>query len=242
MDAPALRLVIVDDQPVFRLGLRHALEEAHGIQIIGESPTSEQAVRLITSRLPDIALVSVDTSDHQGFDIIRQIGRQSPGVAVVAMTGTEDSEELVEAVRSNARAYISKFATALEIQRVIHRVGDGETPIHDMVSARLDVSKRLFREYQALSSRSVTQRDAAPLSPREMEILRLLGQGRSNKEIGRLLGITEQTVKNHISSMLRKLGVDDRMQAVLTGLKHKWISLEENSAGGRMPALLGSAA
>ena len=145
------------------------------------------------------------------------------------MTLAEDSGELFEAIRSGAWGYVSKLADAGTILQVIRRVSQGEMPLQETMAAHPDVGRRLLEEFQAMARNPRLRDVMAPLSEREMELLRQLGQGRSNKEIAHLLNITPQTVKNHITSILRKLDVNDRTQAVLAGLRYDWITLEETN-------------
>jgi len=143
------------------------------------------------------------------------------------MTQAEEVGELFEAIRSGAWGYISKMADPATILQTIRRVCQGDMQLQEAMAAYPEVGRRLLDEFQAMARNPRLRDMMAPLSSREMELLKQLGQGRSNKEIAHILSITPQTVKNHMTSIFRKLDVNDRTQAVLAGLRHGWISLEE---------------
>lgn len=218
---------IVDDQPAFRLGLRTALEQAGAATVVGEGSLSDDAVELVSSFLPRVALVGTGPSRHRGLDLCRRIGQRCPTVPVILMTHAEENGELLEAIRSGAWGYVSKLADVQTIIQAIQKAAQGEMSVQETVAANPEVGRRLLEEFQAIARNPRLGEVVALLSPREMELLRQLGQGRSNKEIAHILSISRQTVKNHITSILRKLDVNDRTQAVLAGLRHGWISLEE---------------
>ena len=221
-----ITVFIVDEQPVFRLGLRTFLEQEEDVSVLGECSVSDEAVELVASFQPLIALVGTTPPRHRGMDICRRIGQRCPGMPIIMMTPVEDSGELFETIRSGAWAYVSKLADTKTILQAIRSVGQGEMPLQDTLVAHPEVGRRLLEEFQTMA-RDPRLRDVmAPLTTREMELLRQLGQGRSNKEIAHILSITPQTVKNHITAILRKLDVNDRTQAVLAGLRYGWITLD----------------
>ncbi|MFQ5933247.1 MAG: LuxR C-terminal-related transcriptional regulator [Dehalococcoidia bacterium] len=228
MAAEVVSVFIVDDQPVFRLGLRSALEE-EGISVLGESSLSDEAIELVCSFHPRVALVGTAPPRHRGLDLCRRIGQRCPGLPVILMTPSEQSGELFEAIRSGAWGYVSKLAEVETILQAIRKVSQGEMPLQDAMAAHPDVGRQLLEEFQSISRNPRLRDVMAPLSEREMQLLQQLGQGRSNKEIAHTLHITTQTVKNHITSILRKLDVNDRTQAVLAGLRYGWITLEETA-------------
>ena len=223
----SITVFIADDQPVFRLGLRTALEAAEDIVVLGDSSLSDEAVDLLFSFQPRVALVGTTPPRHRALDICRRIGQRSPGQPIIFMTPAEDAGELFEAIRSGVSGYVSKLGEVDTILQAIRKVCQGEMPLQETMEAYPDVGRRLLDEFQSMARNPRLRDLIAPLSQREMELLRQLGQGRSNKEIAHILKITPQTVKNHITSILRKLDVNDRTQAVLAGLRYGWINLEE---------------
>ncbi|MCH8185490.1 MAG: response regulator transcription factor [Chloroflexi bacterium] len=232
MDHEVTTVFIVDDQPVFRLGLRTALDQAEDISVLGETALTEEAVDLVCSFQPRVALVGTAPPRHRGLDLCRRISQRAPELPVILMTPTEDTGELFEAIKSGAWGYVSKLADVGTIVKCIRKVCQGEMPLQETMASHPEVGRRLLEEFQTMA-RNPRMRDVmAPLSQREMELLRQLGQGRSNKEIAHTLNITAQTVKNHITSILRKLDVNDRTQAVLAGLRYGWITLDDVSTDG----------
>ena len=151
---------------------------------------------------------------------------------MIVLTPHEDDTELFQAIKSGAAAYLSKRSTAEEVLGIMRRVREGDLPVNETVLARPGVAQRMLRQFQDLALSKEMEALAAPLSQRELEVLRQVAQGHINKEIAHLLGISEQTVKNHITSILRKLDVNDRTQAVLFGIRHGWISLEHDTSVG----------
>ena len=232
MATAPVTVFIVDDQPVFRLGLRTALEQTGDVTVLGECPVTDEAVELLSSFRPQVALVGTSPPRHRGLDICRRLGQRCPGLPTILMTPTEESGELFEAIRSGAWGYVSKLAEGEAILETIRKVHQGEMPVQETMGAYPEVGRRLLEEFQSMARNPRLREVMAPLSQREMELLQQLGQGRSNKEIAHLLSITPQTVKNHMTSILRKLDVNDRTQAVLAGLRYGWITLEEEALSG----------
>ncbi|MBI4338986.1 MAG: response regulator transcription factor [Chloroflexi bacterium] len=227
-----ITLFIVDEQPLFRLGLKAALGQAEGMLVVGESTLSQEAVDLVSSFQPRVVILGTAPTRHRFLDFCRHVTQRCPGMPVICMTTAEESGELFEAIRSGAWGYLSKQATVETVLQAIRKVVEGEMPLQETITAHPEVGRRLLEEFQTMSRDPRLREVTAPLSQREMELLRLLGQGRSNKEIAHTLSITPQTVKNHMTSILRKLDVNDRTQAVLAGLRYGWIALEDAPADG----------
>ncbi len=225
----SITVFVVDNQPVFRLGLRRALERVEGVTVIGECSLSDEALGLVSESEPGLLLLGTTIQRQIGLHLCRRIGECCPGLPIIVMTPSEDNTELVEASRAGAWGYISKLAGVDAIIHAIRKTCQGEMPIRDKVAANPEVAGRLLEEFQAMSRNVDLQKFMAPLTPREMELLRQLGRGRSNKEIAGILNITQQTVKNHITGILRKLDVNDRTQAVLEGIRNGWIDLNESA-------------
>lgn len=231
MAANRIQILIADDHPLFRRGIRWSLEHEHDMIVVGEAEDGPSTVQQVDSLSPDVVLVDINMPEMSGIDVTRILKRRHPRLAVVVLTMHEEDEQLFHAIRVGAAAYATKNIEADELVQVIRRVAHGEYIINENVLSRPFVAARVLDQF-----RELTQMDQAaesvfsPLTPREVEILDCVAQGNSNKEIAKQLGISDQTVKNHITSILRKLAVNDRTQAVIYALRHGWISLTQETA------------
>lgn len=235
MTTKAVSVLIVEDEPVFRQGLRSILEQAEDMSVLGDCSLSDGEVERIRDYQPRVVLLGTRPPRHLGLDICRRIGRHSPEVRVIVMSHEKDSGELFEAIRSGAWGYLSKLADAPTYLQAVREVGQGDMPVRHIMQVYPEVTQRLLEEFQTMARDPRWREITGLLSPREMEMLRQMGSGLNNKEIALALSITYQTVKNHITSILRKLDVNGRTQAVLVGLRRGWITLSEvppNGANG----------
>lgn len=222
------RMIIVDDHPLFRAGVRAGLDAYPDLQVIGEAASATSALDVVGTALPDLVLLDAHLRSDSSLELTRQLKRRHPQILVVLMARIEDDEQLFQAIRSGAAAYLPKEIELEDLVRALRRVALGEYPINDSVLSRPHVASRVLHQFQELSVLDESEGGVfSPLTPREIEILDLVAQGNSNKEIGYQLGISDQTVKNHITSILRKLAVNDRTQAVIFALRHGWIKLGE---------------
>lgn len=224
-----IRVAIVDDLALFRQGVRAALLDADpAIEIVADAGSGRDILEAIQQYPPDVLVVDATLHDMSGLEVTRLVKQQSPSVAVVIMTAFEDEEELFRAIKVGAAAYITKDVGASELVAVVRRVQQGNYLINDSVLARPLLASRVLHTFRELASVGPeTEPIFVPLSGREVEVLENIARGNSNKEIARNLGISDQTVKNHITSILRKLQVNDRTEAVVYALKHGWIKMEQ---------------
>lgn len=224
-----VRILLVDDHPLFRQGVTWTLTNQPDLEIVGEVADGQAAIQQADILLPDIVLCDINLPGMNGLEVTRILKRRHPQTAVVILTLHEDDEQLFHAIRVGASAYAIKDIAAQELISLIRRVGRGEYLINENVLSRPFVASKVldqFRELASLDEASDTV--FSPLTPREVEILDCVARGNSNKEIARLLSISDQTVKNHITSILRKLAVNDRTQAVIYALRHGWIKLGDD--------------
>jgi DNA-binding NarL/FixJ family response regulator len=223
-----VQILIVDDHPLFRRGIRWSLENEYDLLVVGEAADGPAAIQQADLLVPDIVLVDLNMPQMSGLDVTRILKRRHPQVGIIILTMHEDDEQLFHAIRVGAAAYCTKDVEADELIRLIRRVARGEYLINDNVLSRPFVASRVLDQFRELSQLDHASDGVfSRLTPREVEILDCVAQGNSNKEIARLLGISDQTVKNHITSILRKLAVNDRTQAVIYALRHGWIKLGE---------------
>ncbi len=221
-------ILVVDDHPLFRRGIRMGLEGERDFLIVAEAADGPAAMQAADQFTPDVVLLDISLPTMSGYDVARTIKRRHPRTAVVILTMHEDDGHLFAAIRSGADAFAPKAIEIDELVRLIRHVvdPDAEAPAPSFVSARL------LADVRSGPRRGGVEADTySPLSPREVEILAFVSQGLSNKEIASILAISDQTVKNNITSILRKLQVNDRTQAVIYALRHGWIDLGAEEAG-----------
>lgn len=225
-----IRILIVDDHPLFRQGVRYMLEAQHDLEVVGEVGEGQSAIQQTDILTPDVVLCDINLPGMNGLEVTRILKRRYPSMGVVILTLHEDDEQLFHAIRSGASAYAIKDIGASELMTLVRRVGRGEYLINENVLSRPFVAAKVLNQFRELATLDEAH-DAvfSPLTPREVEILDCVARGNSNKEIARLLSISDQTVKNHITSILRKLAVNDRTQAVIFALRHGWIKLGDNA-------------
>jgi len=230
-------VMIIDSEPFFRAGLRQALSQHDGLEILECDPEAEgkTAIAQITASSPDVALLDIGYPTLLGLDLGKKIARSFPATKVVMLSANpnEDDDELFEVIKSGAVAYLrSKDCTPTTLVETIRRASHGEYPINDSVSSRPKVAWRVLRQFQDLAAMGMTIEDiTTPLTSKEVQILNHIAEGNTNKRIASLLGISEQTIKNHVSAILRKLNANDRAHAVFLALRNGWISIEADNNG-----------
>lgn len=223
-----IRILIVDDHPLFRQGVRFALEAEPDIDVVGEAADGEQALDMATTLTPDVVLSDVNIPGPDGVEIARALKGALPNTSVILMTAYDDEGQLFNAIRVGAAAYFLKDLGPSELMDGIRRVSRGEYLINESVLSKPMLASRVLQQFADLASEGKEVEPLfVPLSNREIEVLEQIARGNSNKEIARALKISDQTVKNHITSILRKLAVNDRTQAVVYAIRHGWIKMEE---------------
>lgn len=206
-----VRIGIVDDHRMVREGLRTMLREQPSVEIVGEAEDQAGALRMIEDAAPEVVLLDIRLKGASGLDTCRLIHQRFPDVKVVFLTVYEDEQYIFEALRAGARGYLLKKVGDEDLVKVIEAVRSGEIIVDPALTGQLALRA---------ASRSHTWAEARfGLSAREAEVLELVTQGLSNQRIGERLFISEETVKSHVRAILRKLGVQDRTQAVSFALR-----------------------
>ena len=223
-----IKVFIVDDHPVFRQGLRDVLETDPELNVVGEAADGEVAIELVHEINPDVILMDINLPTINGLQVTRKIKSQLPDVKVIMITGYDDAEQVFHALRSGASAYCPKDITPEALTNIIHTVRDGSYVVGEKTMDHNEVLDWIEQKIGRFAGPLISDTEDlfVPLSPREMEILEHVTRGMSNKEIAYKLGISHQTVKNHMTAILRKLRVDDRTQAAVYALRHGWVRLE----------------
>ncbi len=212
MSRQPIRVLLVDDQPLFREGLAVLLTNHPGIEVVGEAGNGQEALAQVAACQPDVVLMDVRMPVLDGVAATRLLHQQQPHLPVIILTTFDDDDQVFEGLRAGAVGYLLKDVSSQKLVEAIQTAVRGETFLQPSIAAK--VVAELNRISQAQPT-TVQAHLIEPLSERELEILRLLATGASNREIAQQLFITEGTVKNHVTNILGKLNVRDRAQAVL---------------------------
>jgi DNA-binding NarL/FixJ family response regulator len=220
----AIRIVLADASRLTTLGIVQVLEKEADMEILAIVADGEEAVQKTIELEPDILIIEVDLPTLSGIKATQKVRRELPHVGVVILTAVEEEQSLFDAIRAGAAAYLHKDCDPKELVESIRKVRTGQFIINEKIFAKPAVATKVLAEFRELSVYGPGSSHVfAPLSPREVQILDNIAQGMTNKEVAYTLAISEQTVKNHMSSILRKLSVNDRTQAVVYAIRQGWI-------------------
>ena len=206
---PAIRVLLVDDHPVVRQGLRALLSTQDGIEVVGEAGDGGAGVDAAGRLSPDVVLMDVVMPKMDGVEALRRICERHAQIRVVMLTSYADERRAMEAVDAGASGFLLKDASPRDVAAAIRAAHRGEAVLHPAVAAKL------------LAERRRPPAAHADLTPRELEVLRLIARGLQNKQIAAELRLSEKTVKTHVSAILRKLGVADRTQAAMYAVRER---------------------
>ncbi len=206
-----IRLLVVEDHAVVRQSLRFLLDQEPDIEVVGEAATGALAVSMAAATAPDVVLLDLFLPDLDGIAVLARLREGRPDLPVVILTSAPDDEHLVAALRAGATSYLHKTADVRDVLATVRSAARGESSLPPGVTGRL---------LNAMRERDRRPRPLDRLTPRERDVLAALAQGLSNREIARGLGIAEETVKSHVSSLLGKLNLADRTQAAIYALRH----------------------
>lgn len=228
--AGKIKLLVVDDHPVFRHGLRNVLALQTDILIVGEAADGETAISKALELRPDVVLMDINLPSINGLQATRRLKHLAPEINVIMLTAYDDEEQVYHAIRAGASAYYSKDVDPAKLVDVIRHVSQGLSVVGGDVLDEGQIGDWLLQECRRFGGHYFIDDDdfLSPLSKREMEILGLVIEGMSNKEIAYSLGISHQTVKNHMTAILGKLGVADRTQAAVYALRRGWVPLHDD--------------
>jgi two-component system, NarL family, response regulator DegU len=221
-----INVMIVSTQVMFRTGVEITLSSEPDIKIIDSVDFSNGIEYSVENLPPDIAVVDIDGAENTGFDIALRLKQRLPNIATIIFTSYPDDEHLFLALKAQAAACLSKEATTDEIISTIRCLVQGEYPINDSLHDRPKVAEHVLEKFQELASQSDIGDMVSPLTRRETEILEYISRGFLNKQIASELDISEQTIKNHVTSILRKLNANARTEAVVIGIKRGIISID----------------
>ena len=209
-----LRILLVDDHEVVRLGLTALLEDVPGVTVVGEAGSAQEALLACERLAPDLVILDIRLPDRSGVDACRIIKRHWPHIGVIILTSFADDDLIAEAIGAGATGYVLKQVGNEELLRAIEAVQRGEALLDPQVTQR--VLQRLRRTERLLDASAFRN-----LSRRELEVLHLVSQGKSNREIADTLSVSEKTVRNHVSNLLDKLDLNNRIELATYAVKHR---------------------
>lgn len=223
-----ITIVIVEDHPLFQQGMADVLSLQEGFEVLACAGSGETGLELICNLRPRVALVDVNLPGINGQQITLELVDGKIPTRVILLTGYDDLEQQIHAMRSGAAAFCTKNIQPVDLIRVIHQVAEGLYVINGRVYEKPQLQAYLDRFIpNAPPPDGIRTKSVQPLSIREMEVLTCVTRGMSNKEIALKLGISQQTVKNHVTSILRKLGLGDRTQAAIYAVQQGWVQLHK---------------
>jgi two-component system response regulator DevR len=209
--APKIRVFLLDDHEIVRRGLRELLESEGDIEVVGESGLAQEAIRRIPALRPDVAVLDGRLPDGSGIDVCREVRSQNPAIAALILTSYDDDEALFAAIMAGAAGYVLKQVRGNDLLDTVRRVAAGQSTLDPAVTQQvLDRLRNGPQEDPAL----------AQLTTQERRILELIGEGMTNRQIAEAMFLAEKTVKNYVSALLSKLGLERRTQAAVFASKH----------------------
>jgi two-component system response regulator DegU len=220
-----IKVSIISPQSLFRQGVRHSLSSMSGIEVISEAEADDDAMSAVENSLPDVVMVDIDTPSDNGLKLARLIRQRLPNIGVIVLTSTPEDEQLFQAIKAQASAYLSKDITADELADTVKRTAKGEHPINESFVSHPKVAEQVLHHFRELPLGQGAESIVSPVTAREQEILNYMAKGYLNKQIALALDISEQTVKNHVTSILRKLNANARTQAVVEAIKQGLVTI-----------------
>lgn len=224
-----IKVMIIEDHPLFREGLEKALSMEEDIFVIGFGKNGGEGLSLVNQLQPEVVVLDVNLPDMNGLQVAQALKSEHPEIAVVMLTAYHDNAQVIYAMRAGASAYCAKDISPDDLIQIIRDVANAYYVVEGRRVDRDQLEHWIQGKIESIIGPYAIEPEQhfVPLSPRETEILQSVTRGMSNKEIATDLGISQQTVKNHMTSILRKLNVEDRTQAAVMALRHGWVRLQQ---------------
>lgn len=227
-DEPQIELVLVDDHPLVRAGVRTILESEWGMHVVGEADSIEEAVEVMRDQQPDVVLMDLDLPGPGLMQGVQRLRRESAESAVVILTHRHGDEELYQAVIAGASGHCAQSDEPERLADTIRLAAVGEEPIGREIAERPSVSQRVLEMYRHMAATTVAHPEGEMLlNGRERTILGYVAQGMTNRQIGRVMGLSENTVKAALSVVLRRLGLRHRTEAVVYAVRRGWLNIPD---------------
>jgi len=214
-----IRVIVVDDQELFRRGLTMLLNVEDDIEVVGEASDGVAAADLAASSVPDVVLMDVRMPKQSGIEACSSIKDVAPNARIIMLTVSDEEADLYDAVKNGASGYLLKDSSIDEVAQAVRLVADGQSLISPSMAIKL------LDEFKQMSRADRQQVPTPRLTDRELEVLRLVAQGLNNREIAKQLFISENTVKNHVRNILEKLQLHSRMEAVMYAVREKLLDI-----------------
>ena len=224
-----IRIVLVEPSALMGLGLREALDGEPDMQVVAEVRSADDALAVAEIRAPDVIVLDVELKEPSTSAATHRLAQGAPESGIVVLGREDDDESILEAIEIGAMGHVPAVAKPGDLIAVIRKVADGEDPLRGELIGRPGLIDRLIEGFRG-SYRLSGAAPVNPLTPRELDVLRHAAAGERNRQIGELLDISEQTVKNHLSSIMHKLGVPNRLRAVTAAVRAGWLVLDDEFA------------
>jgi DNA-binding NarL/FixJ family response regulator len=224
-----IRIVLVESRALAGLGIRGVLDREPDLEVVAEVRSADDALAVAESDAPDVFILDVQLQEPSTSAATHRLAQEAPTAGIVVVGREDDDASILEAIEIGAMGHVAAVAEPAELVAVIRKVAEGEDPLRDEVIGRPDLIDRIMEAFRE-NSRRVDAPPSNPLTPRELDVLRHVASGMRNRDVGKLMDVSEQTVKNHVSTILHKLGVPNRVRAVTFAVRQGWLVLEEIEA------------
>ena len=225
-----IRIVLVEPKALMGVGIRDTLDQEPDMEVVAEVRSADDALAVAEDRAPDVIILDVELQEPSTIEATHRLAQEAPGSGIVVVGREDDDVSIVEAVEIGAMGHVPALADPDELVAVIRKVAEGEDPLRDELIGRPDLIDKVMESFRDSFRRTETPL-TNPLSPRELEVLRLVAAGSRNRDVAEHLDISEQTVKNHLSSIMHKFGVPNRLRAVTFAVRAGWLDIDEDTAG-----------
>lgn len=225
-DPETISVMLVESRALAGLGIRGLLDREPDLVVVAEVRSADDALAAAEDRAPDVIVLDVRLQEASTSAATHRLAHETPTSGIVVVGREDDDASILEAIEIGAMGHVGALAEPAELVAVIRKVAEGEDPLRDEVIGRPDLIDKIMEAFRE-NARRADESSSNPLAPRELEVLRHVASGMRNRQIAGLLGVSEQTVKNHVSTILHKLGVPNRVRAVTFAARQGWLTLDE---------------